>query len=195
MKFFTRQESIIIGLIFVIIVGVSIPNFSASLARARDAQRKNDLGNLKNGLATFQNDLGSYPLSSPDGRIRACDPVEVQTSNKKTVIEYQACDWGKDALADELEPAFPAYIKVLPQDPKWEEGASFLYISNGSRFQVYAHLELESDDEFDPKVVARGLLCGDKICNFGKASGDTPLEKSIEEYENELIEERTSKVK
>jgi len=190
MHFFNKQETFIVGLIILAIIGVSIPNFATSIMRARDSQRKNDLGTLKNGLATFQNDLGSYPLSSSDGKILACDPVERTTSNKQTFIEYGPCDWGKDALADELAPTYPAYIKPLAQDPKSREGAFYLYFSNGARFQVYAHLEVETDDEYDPKIVARRLACGDQICNFGKSSGDTPLEKSIEEYENELLEEQ-----
>ena len=190
MNFFSKQESITVGFILLVIVGVSIPNFATSIMRARDSQRKNDLGNLKNGLASFQNDLGSYPLSSSDGRILACNPVEIQAPNGETQVEYGPCDWGKDGLADELDPSYPAYIKTLPQDPRSEEGASYLYLSSGARFQVYAHLEVESDDEYDPKIVARGLVCGGKICNFGKSSGDTPLEKSIQEYENELLEDQ-----
>ena len=189
MHFFNKQELIIVGAILIAIIGVSIPNFATSIMRARDSQRKNDLGTLKNALATFQNDLGSYPLSSADGKILACDPVETTAVSKETVITYGSCDWGNDPFADELDPTYPAYIKILPHDPKSDTGASYLYISNGARFQVYAHLEVE-EDEFDPKIVARGLACGDQICNFGKSSGDTPLEKSIEEYENELLEEK-----
>jgi type II secretory pathway pseudopilin PulG len=190
MLFFSKKETLAVGLILLVIALVSIPNFAVSIQKARDAQRKNDLGNLKNGLASFQNDLGSYPISSSDGKIMACDPVEKKDSKGKTFIEYGPCEWGRDALADELEPAYPAYVSIIPQDPKFEEGASFLYISNGSRFQVYAHLELDSDDEYDHKIAARGLSCGNKTCNFGRASGDTPLDKSIEEYENELIEKQ-----
>ena len=191
MHLFSKEELLVVGFILLMIVAVSIPNFATSIKRSRDSQRKNDLGNLKNGLASFQNELASYPLSSFDGRILACDSVEKQTPKGESLIEYGPCDWGKDALKDELDRTYPAYIKTLPQDPKWEEGASYLYLSNGARFQVYAHLEVESDEEYDPKIVARALACGDKICNFGKSSGDTPLEKSIEEYENELLEEQS----
>jgi len=190
MKFFTKQESLIVGLILLAIIAASIPNFATSIMRARDSQRKNDLGNLKNALASFQNDLGSYPLSSTDGKILACNPLERKTAKGEIFIEYGPCNWGKDALADELDPSYPPYLKVLPQDPKSQKGAYYLYLSNGARFQVYAHLEVEADEEYDPKIVARGLACGNKICNFGKSSGDTPLEKSIEEYENELLEEQ-----
>jgi type II secretory pathway pseudopilin PulG len=190
MKFFSRQEALVVGFILFAVIAVSVPNFVTSIKRSRDAQRKNALGSLQNGLASFQRDLGSYPLSSPDGRILACDPVEKKMPNGKTFVEYGPCEWGQDALADELDPAYPPYLERLPQDPISQEGASYIYFSNGVRFQIYASLELESDDEYSPKIAARGLRCGEKICNFGKSSGATPLEKSIEEYENELLEEK-----
>jgi len=191
MNLFTREEFSVVGLILLAVVGASIPNFATSIMRSRDSQRKNDLGNLKNGLASFQSDIGSYPLPSSDGRILACDPIERLSPKGESYIEYGPCDWGKDALADELNPSYPDYIETLPQDLKAQEGASYLYLSNGSRFQIYAHLEVESDEEYSSQIVARGLLCGNKICNFGRSSGDTPLEKSIEEYENELLEEKS----
>ena len=189
MKFFTKQERLVVAGILLLIIVVSLPNFVVAIARARNSQRKNDLGTLKNGLTSFQKDLRAFPLSSQDGRIMACSPTLKEVLGEIT-IEYKPCDWGKDALADEMDPEFPAYIPTLPQDPKVSEGASYLYFSNGGRFQIYAYLEVGDDDEFNPKVVARGLMCGTKVCSFGVASSDTPLDKSIEEYENELLEKQ-----
>jgi hypothetical protein len=40
--------------------------------------------------------------------------------------------------------------------------------------------------EYDPKIVARGVSCGKVICNFGKASRGTPLDRSLEQFEKEL---------
>lgn len=188
MKFFNKEEILVVGSIFVFIVLISFPNFKLSLKRGRDAQRKDDLGTLVNSLASYQSDLGSYPLSSSDGKILACRPKESLDTKGKKIFIYEACEWGKDGLADALEPSYPSYVTSLPSDPSSSAGLTFLYLSNGKRFQIFAHLEAKDDDEYNFAVEARQLSCGNKLCNFGKASGDTPLEKSIEEYENELLE-------
>ena len=187
---FNKQELWVVSSILLIIVLVSLQNFKVSVMRARDNQRKNDLGTISEGLSRFQNDFGSYPLSSVEGKILACDPLQEKDPQGKPTVRYSPCDWGKDALADELDPKYPAYIKTLPSDPKSQEGVSYLYFSNRSRFQLYAYLEVEKDEEYNIGIVGRGLSCGNRICNFGKSSGDTPLEKSIEEYENELLQKK-----
>jgi hypothetical protein len=47
-------------------------------------------------------------------------------------------------------------------------------------------LEGEEEAEYRQDLVEYGLMCGERVCNFGKSSGSTPLDKSIQEYENEL---------
>ena len=175
--------------ILLALVIVSYPNFQISLRRARDAQRKNDIGILANGLAKFADDFGSYPLSSPDGKILACNPLISQVG-KQVKVDFDPCEWGKDALGDPFGNTTSSYIANLPFDPKASEGLAYFYISNGKRFQIYAHLEGKDEAENDPKIAFRNIICGNKICNFGRASGDTPLDKSLEEYENELLKEK-----
>ncbi len=88
--------------------------------------------------------------------------------------------------------AYPSSLSELtlaPKDPGTGNGYSYLYISNGKHYQIFASLEGGTDeDQYNPIVVARNLKCGDKICNFGRASGNTPLDITIEEYENKLKE-------
>ena len=84
-------------------------------------------------------------------------------------------------------------FKNLPFEPKAEDGLNYFYISNGKYFQIYAHLEGKDEAENDPKIARRNIPCGSAICNFGRSSGDTPLDKSLEEYENELLEELKGK--
>lgn len=186
MKFFSKEEALVIICILIVLAGVSAGNFRIAARRARDAQRKNDIGALTNALNSFANDFGVYPLSSSDGNILACRP-EVHVENGKTRVSYETCEWGKDGLRDELTPDFPPYLSSLPSDPQNQAGVGYLYLSNGRRFQVFAHLEGEDEDEFEPRIVARGLSCGSQVCNFGLSSG-VPLDKSIETYENELLE-------
>ena len=189
MKFFSKEEVIGISLILGFIAVVSFPNFKISLRRARDAQRKNDIGELAQGLYNFANSFGSFPLSE-NGKIMACNPKIFENDRGLTEVTFESCDWEKDALKDPLNPDSPPYLNNLPGDPKAKQGYSYYYLSSGENFQIYASLEGNDEDEFDEKITARKLSCGIAVCNFGRSSGATPLDKSIEEYENELLEKK-----
>jgi len=47
-------------------------------------------------------------------------------------------------------------------------------------------LESADEDEYNIEIANRFISCGLQICNFGKSSPNTPLDKSLKEYENEL---------
>jgi hypothetical protein len=101
----------------------------------------------------------------------------------------EACDWGSDPLEDVSDLSYPAYMQTLPKDPQTLGGISYLYLSNLNRFQIYSYLEGGKDEDgYDTGIVGRGLDCGGKVCSFGKSFFDTPLDRSIEEYEKELFE-------
>lgn len=168
MTFFTKQETLVILLTLLVIFIVSFFNFKTSLRRQRDSERKNDLGFLTKALDKYLNDFGEFPVAAPDGKIVACTGT--------SPLLLVPCEWGKNS----------DYLSLLPIDPKAGEGYSYLYISNGRRYQIYATLEGQDEAEYDPKIVARNLHCGTKICNFGRSFGKTPLDKSLEEYENEI---------
>jgi hypothetical protein len=187
MRFFKREEVKALSLILLVLVLVCIPNYWVSLRKARDAQRKADFGTLLQALERYQSDFRTFPLSQ-DGKIAACGPYEVKIENKKKIYLYSPCRWGKDPLTDPADPTFPAYLKVLPNDPQAKKGFKYLYLSSGRTFQLYGALEGINEPEYDVKVVARNLDCGGRICNFGRAYGETPLDKSLEEYENEINE-------
>lgn len=189
MKFFSKKEASWILVILLLIFSASLYNFKLSLRRARDAQRKADLGAITNALNNYQDDFGFYPPSS-DGKIVACQRPSVEKPAETDKIDllqiYRSCEWGKDSFRDVFDPGYPPYLKVLPVDPHKTQDVSYLYLSNGSHFQLY--VSLEGEDETQAGIRARNLFCGVKICNFGKASGVMPLDKSIEEYENELLQ-------
>jgi len=190
MKFFTKEEILVVFGILVIIVLISLQNFKISLRRARDAQRKDGVGTIANGLARYRDDFARFPLSSSDGKILACRPKVSDDEKEKKIVVFEPCEWGEDSLRDALDLSYPAYIETIPSDPNYESGSYYLYLSNGSRFQIYAALEGDDEDEYDPNIVQRGLKCGEKLCDFGRSSG-VPLDKSIEEYENELMIENS----
>lgn len=199
LRFFNKNE-LIATLIILSVLGAALyKNMILALRRARDAQRRADINALVDQVSNYGRDFTFVPVDE-DGKIRACKGENfasvVQDLKKEKDFDRNlffsgltGCQWGKDSLTDVLDESFNPYIKILPQDPKTNEGLSYLYLSNGTRFQIYAYLEGEADEEgFRDGIVKRNLRCGNKICNFGKAYGTTPLEKSIEDYEKELLE-------
>lgn len=188
MKFFSNKELKIVGSILLIIAFISFFNFRISIRRARDNQRKNDLGVLQSSLEKYNRIVGIFPLSTEDGKIMACKDDDTYFDKKlKIWVNVKACNWGNDVLRDFSESESEILMNPIPTDPKNEEGLSFLYISNGTRYQVFAHLEGKDEAEYDPLIEKRGLMCGNQICNYGRTYGSTPLDKSLEEYENELL--------
>ena len=175
MKNFTKQEivgiSVILGLIFI----ASFFNFRVSLRRARDAQRVSDLGQIVDYLSVYHEENGVSPLSL-NGKPLACKGKDTFVDAKTGgYVNLLACDWGSDSL-----------LGKLPIDPESSQGVSYLYLSDGSIYQIYAFLESKDEAEYKPAIINRNLNCGNRICNAGRAYGKTPLDKSIEEYENEI---------
>lgn len=173
MRFFTKGELFAVLGILTVIISISLYNFRISIRRARDAQRKSDLGVIGNSLNLYNEDNGGYPLGTARGEILACEP----TVKEGAGVLYSPCVWGKDSFSES---------SPLPLDPRTGQGRHYVYISNGKRFQLLASLEGPDEAEYNPKIVNRNISCGLYLCNFGVGSGNTPLEKSIEEYENEI---------
>jgi len=144
MKFFTKQETIAVFIILLVISIISFFNFKTSLRRGRDNERENDLGDIGKLLDDYKEKNSIYPTSLND-------------------------------------------LKNSPKDPSTPQGYSYLYLTDGKFYQLYASLEGGTDEnQYMPNVAALGLKCGQFICNFGRASSNTPLDKTLQEYENEL---------
>ena len=189
MRFFNKEELIAILIIFGVLTAVSVPNFSLSIKRARDASRKDDMGSLQAALNSYFNDFGEFPKSTSDGKIIGCKApgsVVKKDAQGKLLVDYHPCEWGKDSLLNPVDDSRQPYISPLPDDPQRALGLTYFYISDGLRYQIYGSLEDTSQDEYDKKIVARGISCGKRICNFGRGYGRTPLNISIEEYEQTL---------
>lgn len=198
MKFFSKNEFLGIALIFLVVFIVTYQNMIIALARARDTQRRDDLGSISNALNQFQEEFGFFPPSE-NGKIKACrgenyDEVVARLENlpefdREVFFEgLRACEWGYDPLPDSQGEREKPYMERLPQDPQANLGLSYLYLSNTNRFQIYSYLEEgEGAEGFNEGIVARTLSCGNEICSFGRSYGETPLDKSIEEYEEELL--------
>lgn len=196
MKPFTKNEIKLTSLILLVILVFTFLNLRVSLRRARDSQRRSDIGAIADALDKYQKEFGFFPPSTADGKILACKgsnfgpiPPGIKESEKRDYFFklLEGCDWGKDSLTDVNDDSYEPYLKVIPGDSKQSKGYSYLYVSNTNRYQLYAHLEGGNTEVgYRTGIVERNLKCGINICNFGKAYGETPLERSIEEYENEL---------
>ena len=196
MKPFSRNEIIGVSIILLIIFGITYYNLQISLRRARDVQRRADISTIHEALLKYQNDFGFFPPATEDGKILACKGdnfkeviAGLKEENRFDVLKkgLRGCNWGEDAFRDVTDDSYPPYLERLPADPKANEGLAYLYLSDMKLFQLYAYLEGGSSEEgYRQGIVERNLICGTAICNFGKAYGDTPLEMSIEMYENEL---------
>jgi hypothetical protein len=196
MRPFTKNEMLGIGLVLSLTFFLTAVNLRISLRKSRDAQRLSDIGAISEALDKYQEDFGFYPPSTPDGKILACKgenfgniPEGIPEGEKRVYFfkSLRGCNWGEDGLRDVNDDSFEPYLKTIPRDPKAGSGYSYLYLSDTNRFQLYAYLEGgKSEVGFRDGIIGRDLHCGVNICSFGKASGDTPLEKSIEEYENEI---------
>jgi hypothetical protein len=195
MKRFTKSEIISIVIIFTVLIAVSIPNFIISLRRARDQVRRDDMGVMVYAFGQYQSDNETFPKSSPDGRIINClSPGDKPVKNKlgNWVLNLIPCEWGVDAFSDLITGR--VYRAILPRDPDYQKGAKYLYFSDGERYQIYAAMEGMDEAEVDPKIIARNLMCGSRVCNIGRFY-NVPIDISIEEYNNILIEQNAQNKK
>lgn len=175
MKRFTKPEILSLIVIFLILVGVSWPNFALSLRRARDQIRRDDIGNIQGAIDAYYSDYGIYPSSTLDGKMVVCkNPVNTKT-------DLVPCNWGQDSWINLTPGVSKVYMKVLPGDPDYKKGTSYVYFSDGSRYQLFAALEGTDEPGFDDKLVQRNVYCGNKVCNIGRAN-NVPMYISIEEY-------------
>jgi hypothetical protein len=197
MKFFKKDEAVFVSIVLLVIFIVSFFNFRIAIRRSRDAQRRDDLGAITTALSNYKTDFAFVP-PSVDNMILACkkdgvnfdEPMQGSEFDREEFFNnLRVCDWGIDGLVDISDDSYPPYISTLPKDPKSELGYKYIYMSSTGHFQVFAYLEGEEDeDQYNPEVVSRGLDCGGVICNYGRADGATPLNISIEEYEEMLLE-------
>lgn len=199
MKPFSKNETFAVTAILLFTFIITFYNLNISLRRSRDAQRRSDIGAIANALNKYHDDFGFFPPSK-EGKIAACkgNDFDVGWEELKKNEKFDenkffellvSCQWGKDKLADVTDSNYPAYMNVIPGDPKGTEGLAYLYLSNTVRFQIFSYLEGKSDEiGYDESIVKRGLTCGVGFtCSFGKSYA-SPLDRSIEEYENELLE-------
>src|SRR5665213_3451124 len=76
---FTLLELLIVIVIIGILAVLIIPNLTTGPQRARDAQRKSDLRNMKTALETYFNDTNQYPAGTYAGLPATLQPTYIKT--------------------------------------------------------------------------------------------------------------------
>lgn len=140
---FTLIELLVVFAILGILTVIGIGNFQNTRIKARDITRKSDILAISKSLEAYVNDHRAYPLSD-NGQL-VCEPPNT------------TCDFG-DSFQD---PNGTLYMAKLPQDPVISN--TYVYISNGTTYTIYAALENTQDQDLDKSITE---LCGGAICNY-----------------------------
>lgn len=161
---FTKKEFSFVSFVLVVIAVVTVVNLFASYRKSRDNSRKNDLGDIESRLTDFKKAIGTYPLSSADGKIIGCNGFKDKLGN----WVFQECEWGNNKINS-------PFFDPLPRDPYVDKGRKYIYNSNGENFQIFVALEGSYEDEYDKNIILRNMSCGDTVCTSGRTSGPKPM--------------------
>lgn len=162
MKKFTRFETTIIASILFVLFLVSTYNLSLSRRRGRDSIRKDDISAIENSLDTYLQKYKIYPLATEDGKIIGCFESGPQIDEKTShPINTIVCEWGKSKFEG---------VNFMPNDPQYEEGARYKYVSDGRKYKIYISLEGKDEAEYTKQIEDMHLQCGTKICNYGRGN-------------------------
>ncbi len=85
---FTLIELLVSIGILAVLTGLAVFNFNQARVRARDVQRKNDLGQLQKALESYKNDANEYPSSNYQTALST--PVAYI---KNTFTDPRASEW------------------------------------------------------------------------------------------------------
>ena len=139
---FTLIELLVVMAILGLLASVGIGNFRSAQIKARDAQRKHDLEQLRRALEMYFNDKGQYPAGLPSA----------------------GEEWRDTEVADGT-----LYMRSIPDDPG---AYSYLYENAGSSvYKLFARLENQRDSDVQECIVSLGKNCG-STCNYGVSSAN-----------------------
>ncbi len=147
-KGFTLIELIVVMAILGILATVGLASFRSSQIKGRDAQRKNDLGQLQRALEAYFNDKGLYPLTAD--------------------LPSAGAPW-QDTLPS--GGAGTLYIKEIPSDPTHPR-YQYTYRSDGASYKIFAYLENQKDKDIESCSAVTDETCGNESCNYGVSSAN-----------------------
>lgn len=156
---FTLIELMIVMIIMGVLAAIGVSGFMSSQIKGRDTTRKGNLKAIAQALELYYNDKGVYPLWDGSGGMKGCWATGGASPG--------VCA-GKQLWQDTV--ATTIYMAQFPEDPVATQ--KYWYVSsNGSQYQLYAHLE----NSQDPQIItpaASGTNCG-TACNYGISSANT----------------------
>jgi prepilin-type N-terminal cleavage/methylation domain-containing protein len=118
-KGFTLIELLVVISVIGIIASVLFANINEGGAQSRDAKRQADLRNLQSALELYKNREGEYPAGC-----RGANNWSWQSGVGND------CPSGTKYI----EGLAPAFIRVLPVDPKTNgDGTGYAYLTNNDR--------------------------------------------------------------
>ena len=122
-KGFTLIELLVTMGVIAVLTGMAVFNFNQSRMRARDVQRKSDLGQLMSALELYKIDNGSYPVNT--------HYPAIDKNN-----EFQTLLLGGE------------YTKTTFVDPKGSSWQNYYYTNNGGskmKYSIMTCLENKAD--------------------------------------------------
>ena len=132
------------------------------------------------------------------GKLIACEsgkeiviPSDLKELNNKyyfLLLGARECEWGVDPFSDFADKSSEPFMSRLPIDPSLKGDRNYVYVSNGEEYQLFTSFESQLIDKYETNVEARNIDCGGVVCNFGKSSPHTGLEKLIDESQNDIRE-------
>lgn len=188
----TSEIAVFLGTLLIIVV-LTLINFSASARRERNENRSSNLDMIVEAMKKFHKTYGFYPLSSSDHKIVACvGEKTIIRRGTRNFINPVPCEWETDSFSeDPTDPGLAPLLTIIPTDPDSANGVRYHYRSDGKNFQIYAAYEGRPHLEYKSSVEKLGLPCGNKICNSGKAnSDDVALDVPLEFVNNEIEDEQ-----
>lgn len=164
---FTLIELLITVSVMATLTGMVAMNVFGSLAKARDAKRKQDLRTLRTAIDLYFNINGIYPPSS-DATTWApftSSVTEIKGCGTKTIPT--SCDWG-----DPWTQGGVLYMPSLPKDPKG--GQKYFYFrGTNSRLNYFLAAKLERAN--DPDIETTKNNCDDTANGYALINNADPL--------------------
>lgn len=155
---FTLMELLIVVALIMILSAIGVGGYTASTAKSRDTQRKNDLNQIAKALESFNNDVGHYPIAN-NGKMKCYE----KSGSSGTDVD---CINGK--LTFKLDGKVTSYM-TIPTDP--DSNQKYYYESeDGSSFALYVAIQNEDDRDLikdgNGNIVTYGTNCGVLACNY-----------------------------
>jgi len=149
-KGFSLIELLVVIAITAVLLAVALPNFLSARERARDAQKKQELNEMKNALRLYYSDFQGYPAAAAFSCTGKINYIAGCGENHNTCCP---CDTTVDfAVGDTCSIV---YMKRFPSS----FGSSIYYFASGDDFCLKSSLENAGDGDIAKSQSRCGTSC------------------------------------